>query len=97
MVKSKNNSFINELTETKEDYIRAIYVLQHRYNRAPMVNEISQYLEIKKTTVSEALKSLSDAGFVIKENYKPIGLTKEGLEIAKNLLKLTRFIKKHIN
>ena len=85
MVKSKNTLFINELSETKEDYIRAIYVLQHRYNRAPMVNEISQYLEIKKTTVSEALKSLSDAGFVKKENYKPISLTEQGLEIAKNL------------
>lgn len=73
------------LTETKEDYIRAIYVLEHRNNRAPMVNEIAQYLEIKKTTVSEALKSLTDSGYVIKENYKPIRLTQQGTEIAKNL------------
>ena len=50
-----------------------------------MVNEIAQYLEIKKTTVSEALKSLTDSGFVIKENYKPIRLTEQGTEIAKNL------------
>ena len=81
-----NNSLTEEsLTETKEDYIRAIYVLSHRNNRAPMVSEIAQYLDIKKTTVSEALKSLSDSGFVIKENYKPINLTERGLEIAKNL------------
>ena len=85
MVKAKNKSTINELTETKEDYLRAIFVLQHRYNRFPKVNDIAQYLEIKKTTVSEALKSLSDEGFVVKENYKPISLTSEGLTIAKNL------------
>ena len=85
MVNSKNKDNDNDLTETKEDYLRAIYVLHHRYNRAPMVNEIAQYLDIKKTTVSEALKSLSDAGFVNKENYKPISLTEMGMKIAKNL------------
>ena len=85
-MKMKQNTIkAQELTETKEDYIRAIYVLNHRFNRPPMVNEIAQYLEIKKTTVSEALKTLSDLGFVIKENYKPIKLTDRGLDIAKNL------------
>ena len=85
MVKVKKKPSEMDLTETKEDYLRAIFVLQHRYSRAPMVNEIAKYLEIKKTTVSEALKSLSDAGLVIKENYKPISLTTEGLKIAENL------------
>lgn len=85
MVKTKNKLSTSELTETKEDYLRAIYVLKHRYNREPKVSDIAQYLEIKKTTVSEALKSLSDDGYVIKENYKPISLTSEGLGIAKNL------------
>ncbi len=85
MVNSKTNPILNELTETKEDYLRAIYVLQHRINHAPKVSEIAQYLEIKKTTVSEALKSLTEAGFVIKENYQPISLTEQGLKIAKNL------------
>lgn len=85
MVNKRKNNSTSLLNETKEDYIRAIYVLTHRYDRPPMVNEIAQYLEIKKTTVSEALKSLTDSGFVIKENYKPIRLTNDGIDIAKNL------------
>jgi DtxR family Mn-dependent transcriptional regulator len=87
MPRKKKTDIINseELTEVKEDYIRAIYVLKHRYNRTPMLNEITQYLGIKKTTVSEALKSLADDGFVYKQNYKPVDLTEKGLSIAKNL------------
>ena len=85
MVRKTKQILGTNLNETKEDYIRTIYVLNERLNRPPMVNEIALYLEIKKTTVSEALKSLTDSGYVIKENYKPIRLTDQGMQIAKNL------------
>lgn len=89
MVKSKKiiaHKKNHPLSEMQEDYIRAIYVLQHRTQKNPMLNEIAEYLKIKKkTTISEALKTLHDIGFVIKIKYKPIHLTAKGLQFAKIL------------
>ena len=87
LIVDKDREQIHEenLTESKEDYLRAIFILKHRHNKTPMLNEIAEYLGIKKTTVSEALKSLHDQGLVVKQNYKPIDLTHEGNRIAKKL------------
>ena len=82
----RSKEYEESLTEMKEDYIRTIYVLRDRNKQDPKVTEIAKYLKQKKSTVSEALKTLHDQGLVYKERYKPIILTERGLKLA---LKLT--------
>ena len=80
------------LTEMKEDYLRAIYVLEEKTKQLPRVSNIAEYLKQKKSTVSEALKSLHEQELVIREPYKPIMLTSKGLFLAKRLTLKHRLI-----
>jgi len=75
----------NAITSTKEDYIRAIYIL-HKTDRGEGVTHISKRLGLGKSTVSERVKELVRDGLVTAEPYGQIRLTTKGMNVA---LKLT--------
>lgn len=76
----------NSLTKSTENYINAIYKLVN-INKAARVKDISKLLKIGASSVSEALKPLSESGFINYEPYGLITLTSKGKKVAKELNK----------
>lgn len=59
-----------KLTASLENYLCAIYAIE-KQNKAARVKDISNYLSIGASSVSEAMKVLEKKGFI---NYEPYGL-----------------------
>ncbi len=79
------------ISDTKEDYIRAIYILQEVSGSAG-VTQIAEKLDLSKSTVSERIKDLVQNGLVIAEPYAEVKLTEEGLDVGKKLTYKHRII-----
>lgn len=75
-----------ELTSTQENYLKAIFEIVQK-NKAARVKDISKALEIGASSVSEALKTLSDRGFINYQPYGIITLTDKGGKITDELNK----------
>ncbi|MAQ59488.1 hypothetical protein CL638_02145 [bacterium] len=79
------------ISSTKEDYIRAIYIIQKATGEAGVTN-IAERLKLSKSTVSERVKELVRDGFVVAEIYGQITLTAKGLGAAQKLTYKHRII-----
>ena len=64
-------------TETKENYLKAIYFLEQR-NQKVTITELGEEMNVSKSTVNNMIKKLSTNGWIKYEKYKPIKLTKKG-------------------
>lgn len=84
------------LSSTKEDYVRAIYLLQKNGSGAK-VTEIAKKLNLSKSTVSERIKDLAKDGLVKSSPYNEINLTTKGEVISKNLTYKHRIIEVFLN
>lgn len=84
------------LTSNMEDYLETIYVLDQR-NETVRVRDISALMDVKKSSVNNAVNVLSKKGLLKHEKYGYITLTPEGREISKAVKKrhdlLVRFLK----
>lgn len=60
----------NELTESLEKYLLAIYYIVQE-NKAARVKDVSKYLNIGGPATSDAVKTLAERGFI---NYVPYGI-----------------------
>ena len=74
----------NKLSSSLEDYLEAIYTLCLSEDAAN-ANQIAQMLDVKKSSVSWALKQLSDKGLINYSSYCPITLTEKGQERARQV------------
>ena len=74
-----------KLSASLENYLRAIYYIV-KEKQAARVKDVSKYLEIGASSVSEALKNLADKGVINYEPYGIITLTPEGQEIAERII-----------
>lgn len=72
------------ISATKEDYIRAIYMLQTAESGAS-VTQISERLKLSKSTVSERIKELVRDDLAVAESYAPVTLTQKGVDIGEKL------------
>jgi len=80
------------LSENLENYLETILELQ-RKNTVARVKDIAEKIGVLSGTVTSALRTLSDKGFI---NYKPysfITLTSQGEKIAKEILRRHHVIK----
>ncbi len=84
------------ISDTKEDYIRAIYILQEDTGSAG-VTQIAEKLRLSKSTVSERLKDLVLDGLVNAEPYAEVKLTEDGLDVGKKLTYKHRIIEVFLN
>lgn len=84
------------ISATKEDYIRAIYILSES-EKDTGVTQIAKRLNLGKSTVSERMKELVKDGLVVAEPYAQIELTKKGAEIGKRLTFKHRIIEVFLN
>jgi Mn-dependent DtxR family transcriptional regulator len=74
------------LKKSGEDYLEAIYNLLQNDDHAHLV-DIAKSLGVTKPSASEAIKNLLEQGYIIKESYGSITLTKKGEDHAKSVLK----------
>lgn len=81
-----------ELTESLEDYLEAIYGIILRKN-AVRVKEIATELKVRYPSVTSALKALEKRGLINYEPYGTITLTKTGHETAIQITEKHRLLK----
>lgn len=72
------------ITPTKEDYIRAIFVLRESGKQVG-ITSIANRLGLSKSTVSERIRELVRDGWVVAKPYGQVALTKEGENTGKKL------------
>lgn len=80
-----------QVSATREDYVRAIYLLQEA-GEAPGVIQIAKRLQLSKSTVSERIKELTHDGLTVSEPYSTISLTKAGVALGKKMTYKHRLI-----
>ena len=74
----------NTLTPALEDYLETIYLLQQK-NKVARVREIAKDRDVKASSVSLALKRLSELGLIRYEQRELIDLTDEGKVAARRV------------
>jgi len=74
-----------DISITLENYIKIIGELSLKKNEV-RVKDIADALNVKLSTVTSALRALSEKGFINYTPYKPITLTGEGEKIAYDLI-----------
>ena len=73
------------VTETKEDYLRAISKLEEKTGKQVGTVQLASHLDLAKSTVSERLKELRHQKLIKHDKYAAIELTKKGKEVAKRI------------
>jgi DtxR family Mn-dependent transcriptional regulator len=75
------------ITNTLEDYLEAVYILQKNENHPVRVKEIASFLDVNKTTVVASIKKLKENELVNQEHYGYVFLTEEGEKEAQKIYK----------
>ncbi|MEZ4103851.1 MAG: metal-dependent transcriptional regulator [Candidatus Paceibacterota bacterium] len=79
------------ISSTKEDYLRAIYLLQES-GKSTGVTKIADRLGLSKSSVSERIKELVKDELVIADPYTTVKLTEKGENLAMKLTYKHRLI-----
>jgi len=88
-------SSIGAVTPAMQDYLEAIYHLQ-REKRVARVKDIANRLQVKLPSVSGALKSLKSKRLVHHEDYGYVTLTRQGLEVAEEVSRRHRAVRRFL-
>lgn len=82
---------MRKTTPTREDYVRAVYSLQEQ-GLAVRIIDISRYLGLARSTVSERISDLNRARLIKTDRSGGITLTSEGQKLAEKLTYKHRLI-----
>ncbi|MGD9250477.1 MAG: metal-dependent transcriptional regulator [Desulfobacterales bacterium] len=82
----------NVLTESMEDYLEAIWLLERIHDTA-RAKDIADRLGVQRGTVTGALKTLEEKGLINYAPYSHITLTSKGAEIAGEINKRHKVIR----
>ncbi len=90
------------LSLAEENYLKAIYVIQHKNEQATVsVNDIAERVNTRPATVTDMLKKLSDKKLIHYEKYKKTQLSATGLRHALQIVRKHRlwevFLNKKLN
>lgn len=79
------------LTYTEENYVKAIYSVQHKNDSGEVsVNEIAERMQTRPATVTDMFKKLSEKDLIHYEKYKKVQLTDSGTSVALSILRKHR-------
>lgn len=73
------------ISASLEDYLEAIYEIIEEKQTVKAI-EISRKLGVGRSSVTEALKHLSDKELINYSRYDAISLTKDGKKVAQNIM-----------
>lgn len=85
-----------KLSRSAEDYLEAIGHLC-REKGAARVNDIAQRLNVKKPSVTAAVRRLADQDLVVYHQYAPIELTKKGEEYADKVIRAHTILRRFMH
>lgn len=73
-----------KLSESKEDYLEAVYILEQQYGYVRN-SMLCDYMGFSRSSISIAMRELAEQGYVIHNKYNGITLTKSGKRIGKKV------------
>ena len=92
---------ILDLTQTEENYLKAIFSLSLEASKAVSTNAIAEQLATKASSVTDMVKKLSEKKLVDYKKYQGVSLTVLGREIAVKIIRKHRlwevFLVKHLD
>ncbi len=68
-------------TQTKENYLKAIYLLSQK-NLDVSITALSEKMSVSKPTVNNMVKKMEEKGWLFYEKYKPLRLSPKGNKIG---------------
>jgi len=90
-----------QISQTEENYLKAIFSLSLSQNKAVSTNSIAEKLNTKASSVTDMIKKLSDKKWVDYVKYQGVFLTLAGKKIAIRILRKHRlwevFLVKHLD
>ena len=69
------------IKESGENYLESILMLKHQKGNVRSI-DIARHLQVSKPSVSIAMKSLREEGYITVDDLGSISLTEKGLQIA---------------
>jgi len=78
------------LTQSEENYLKAIYSLSEEFGESISTNLLSDKMETKPSSVTDMVKKLSDKNLIDYQKYQGCSLTKEGREKALHVIRKHR-------
>ena len=82
-------------TTSREDYLKAIFVLQKRSQEVRAV-DVARYLGFSRPSVSHAVNLMSNEGYLYVDSKYALHLTDKGLEVASKTYERHCFFTKHL-
>ena len=95
MKQDKNDLLRKKLSPSREEYLKAIYMLSQRTQLVRSI-DIAVYLGVSKPSVHCAVNALQDEGLVIKPLGGEIELTEEGRKQGEIITTKFQIIKKFL-
>ena len=81
-----------ELSNSREDYLEAIYLICKK-EKVARVKNIAEQLSVSIGSVNYAINALSNSGLIKHTRYGYIELTEKGRKLGKKILKKHQLIK----
>ncbi|HMO39279.1 MAG TPA: metal-dependent transcriptional regulator [Saprospiraceae bacterium] len=81
---------MENISHTEENYLKAIFKIAEREEKAASTNAISAEMSTSAASVTDMLKRLSEKGLIHYEKYKGVTLTANGDKIARHLIRKHR-------
>jgi len=78
-------------TANKEDYLRALYILEEEKHELKST-DLAHYLNVSKPSVSEMVQELDKEGMVSHKKYSKLRFTAKGRKLAEKLTSKHRLI-----
>ena len=78
------------LSQTEENYLKAIYKLSEGGNNNASTNDLSGALQNRAASVTDMLGKLSNKNLITYKKYRGVTLTPKGREIALNVIRKHR-------
>ncbi len=78
------------VTQSEENYLKAIYHLGRQGSIAVSTNAIAEKMHTKASSVTDMLKKLAEKELVDYKKYQGVSLTKEGKVVAVNVVRKHR-------
>ena len=75
---------------SEENYLKAIFHLEHTYREGVSTNALAEEMETKASSVTDMVKKLSDKKLVIYKKYQGVKLSKQGRDTAIDIIRKHR-------
>lgn len=79
------SEYPERLSRSAEDYLEAIGHLCREHGQA-QVSDVAAMLNVKKPSVTAAMRQLAEQGFIVYHPYSPVVLTEKGEEYAAQVI-----------